>query len=93
MSICGQGFRLRLPDTTLVFEHAGNARDGLRFEDRRQRNFHTIRCRAQLGAEEFALADADGIGVLRHRVNGHGCVTIRYFAVRRGSDALLTPPV
>lgn len=93
MSICGQGFRLRLPVATLVFEHAGNTRDGLRFEDRGQRNFHTIRRRAQLGAEEFALADADGIGLLRHRVDGHRCFAIRYFAVRRRSDALLATPM
>ena len=66
MSFCRQGFRLRLPDGTLVFDYAGNTRDGLRFEDRRQRHFHTVRRRAQLGAEEFALADADGFGLLRH---------------------------
>ena len=66
MSMCGQGFLLRHPDATLVFEYAGNTRDSLRFEDRRQRHLHTIRCGAQLGAEEFALADAHGIGLLRH---------------------------
>ena len=80
---------LRLWDVTLVFGYAGNTRDSLRFENRRQRNFHPIRCRAQLGAEEFALAYADGIGVLRHRADGRSCVTIRYFTVRRGSDAFL----
>ena len=80
---------LRLWDVTLVFGYAGNTRDSLRFENRRQRNFHPIRCRAQLGAEEFALADADGVGLLCHRVDGYSCVTIRYFPVRRGGDAFL----
>src|SRR5215813_11430278 len=64
VSISSQGFWLRLPGVTLVFEHAGNTCDGLRFEDRRQRNFHTIRCGAQLGPEEFPLADAHGPGLL-----------------------------
>ena len=83
------GFLLRLRNANLVFGCAGNTRDSLRFQDRRERDFHPLRCGAQLGPEEFALADADGVGLLRHRVDGHGCVTIRYFAVRRGSDALL----
>ena len=47
----------------------------------------------ELGPEEFALADADGIGLLRHRVDGYSCVAIRYIAVRRGSDALLAASV
>src|SRR5882762_11867124 len=84
-----RGFLLRLRNANLVFGYAGNARDSLRFKDRRERNFHPFRCGAQLGPEEFALADADGVGLLRHRVDGHGCVTIRYFAVRRRSNALL----
>src|SRR5881396_3845894 len=85
----GRAFLLRLPNATLVFGYVANARDSLRFQDRRERDFHPFRCGPQLGAEEFALADADGIGLLRHRVDGHSCVTIRYFAFRRRSDALL----
>ena len=93
VSICGEGFLLRLRNANLVFGYAGNTRDSLRFQDRRERNFHPFRCGAQLGPEEFALADADGVGLLRHRVDGHGRVTIRYFAVRRGSNALLAAPM
>ena len=84
-----RGFLLRLPNANLVFGYAGNTRDRLRFQDRRERDFHPFRCSAQLGPEEFALADADGVGLLRHRVDGDGCVPIRYFAIRRGSDAFL----
>src|SRR5437763_15504222 len=40
--------------------------NGLRFQDRRERNFHPFRCGVELGQEEFALADADGVGVLCH---------------------------
>lgn len=69
--------------------YVGNTGNGIRFQDRRERDFHAFRCGAQLGPEEFALADANGIGLLRHRVDGHGCVAIRYLAVRCGSDAFL----
>src|SRR5215475_10739406 len=80
--ISWEGFLLRLPNATLVFVYVANARDSLRFQGRRERDFDPFRCGPQLGAEEFALADADGIGLLRHRVDGHGCITIRYLAVR-----------
>src|SRR5258708_37856632 len=89
LSICGEGFPVAPPERKLSVGNAGNTRNGLRFQDRRERDFHPFRCGAELGPEEFALADADGVSLLRHRVDGHGCVTIRYLAVRRRSNALL----
>ena len=62
-------------------------RDSVRFEDRRECDFYEVRCRAQLGAQELSLADADGAGLLRDRVDGGCGVAVRYFAVWRGSDA------
>src|SRR4029453_4577504 len=88
VSICSEGFLLRLPNANLVFGYAGDTRNGLRFQDRRERDFHPFRCRAQLVPEEFLLADADGVGLLRDRVDGCGCITLRYRAIRRRGNAL-----
>ncbi len=57
-----------LAETTasLTILHARNSLGGLRFKDRRQRNFYAIRCCAQLGTQKLALADADGTRLLRN---------------------------
>src|SRR5262249_37932918 len=60
----------------------------LRFKNRRQRDFYALRCGAQLGAQELALADADGLGLLRDRIDGRGRIALRYRAIRRRGDAL-----
>ena len=58
-------FGLRVTSRILIFSYVGNTRDSVRFKDRRQRDFHTPRRGAELDPEEFALANADGIGLLR----------------------------
>ena len=83
-------FLLRLRNAILVFvTWQKHKRDSVRLQNRRQRDFYALGCGAQLGAQEFALADADGVGLLRDRVDGHRCVAIRYRAVRCGGDAFL----
>ena len=44
----------------------------LRFKNRGKRHHYPRGCRHQLDAEELALADADGSGLLRHRADGDG---------------------
>src|SRR5262249_16473406 len=73
---------------TLTWSYRGNSLYCLRFENRRQRDFYTFRCSAELGPQELALANAYGSGLLRDRVNGDRCVAVRYCAIWRGSDAL-----
>ena len=68
--------------------YARNTRYRLRFENRRQCDFYALRRGAQLGPEKLALADADGSGMLRDRVDGGGCIALRYRAIRCRGDAL-----
>ncbi len=75
VSICGW-FSLARAERDLTVRYVGNTLDSLRFEDRRQRHFYALRCRAQLGAKEFALANADGSRLLRDRTNGDGRITV-----------------
>src|SRR5207253_5281390 len=42
------------------------------------------------GPQELALANADGPGLLRDRVNGGSCIALRYCSIRCRSDALFT---
>jgi hypothetical protein len=60
----------------------------LRFQSRRECDFHEARFRDQLDAEEFAVADADGAGVLRDRVDGDGASRFDISRFRRGGDAV-----
>ena len=62
----------------------------LRLEDRGQRHFHPGRCRHELDAQELALADADGSGLLRHRVDGHGAA--RFDIARFGAEVMRFSP-
>jgi hypothetical protein len=64
------GFFLRGGSATLVFRHARSPARGLRFEDRRQRDFQPPGCGDELDAQELSLADADGPRLLRHRAHG-----------------------
>ncbi len=86
-------FLLRCRGATLVFRHARSPARGLRFEDRRQRHFHPPGCGDELDAQEFALADADGSRLLRHRADGDWGFPFRYLPLRRGSDAVLAAAV
>jgi hypothetical protein len=87
--IACSGFSLAdsLADSSV--RYAASAFLCLRFQDRGQRDFYTVRRGAQLGAKKFTLADADGSRLLRNRINGDGCVAIRYRPVWRRSDAIL----
>jgi hypothetical protein len=68
--------------------YVGNTRDRIRLKDRRERDLYALRCGAQLGTQKLAVADADGPGLLRNRVNGCRGVSVRYRAIRGGGDAL-----
>src|SRR5207253_7452699 len=74
----------------LNFSYVGNTRDSIRFKDRRERDFYALRCGPELGPQELALANADGPGLLRDRVNGGSCIALRYCSIRCRSDALFT---
>ena len=89
-------FRLRgwsIPIASLLDERRaspqGNPACRLRFQDRRQRHFHPARRGDELDAQELALADADGPGLLRDRTDGHGLRAFRHRPLWRRGDALL----
>jgi hypothetical protein len=73
---------LRAQGAPLLLRDGRTAFNSLRFEDRGQRDFYALRCGAQLGANKFALADADGSRLLRNRIDGYGRVPVRHRAVR-----------
>src|SRR5260370_11688070 len=65
-SVLVSPFVLAENTASLTILHARNSVGGLRFKDRRQRNFYAIRCCAQLGTQKLALADAYGARLLRN---------------------------
>src|SRR5258706_1832798 len=84
---------LRRSNTRFSNPNANQQRIWLRLEDRRRPGGHPAGfrarmvskkpgCRIQLGTQELALADAYGPGLLRHRIDGCGRESLRYFAVR-----------
>src|ERR1700756_1680707 len=60
----------------LNFPYARNTCRGVRFKNRRQCHFYALRRSAQLGTQKLSLADADGAGMLRDRIDGRGSVAL-----------------
>lgn len=57
-------------------------RSRIQFKDRGRCHCDAPGCSAELVSKKLALADADGSGLLRDRVNGDGRKSVRYLAVR-----------
>jgi len=66
-------FHLLLMTTIILSTYGHNGARRIRFQNRRQHHLFATRCLYQLDAQELTLANADGIGVLRHRADGR-CV-------------------